>query len=145
MVHSARALVVLFFIHFTRHVVTVSVCEEVSGDSDGPFWSEAAKCNDCVLTEGCGYCFSTLRCIEGTQSGPLDGSPCPEWLFSENECPVVPECHGYLKCNECAAVDDCAWCASQGKCMTISETFEESCRGSVFDLPCPDSFIAGAW
>lgn len=27
--------------------------------------------------------------------------------------------------------------------MTVSEIFSMDCRGTVFDLPCPTSFIAG--
>lgn len=25
--------------------------------------------------------------------------------------------------------------------MTVSEIFSSNCRGSIFDLPCPDSFV----
>ena len=42
----------------------------------------------------------------------------------------------------CAAMEDCAWCASEKKCMTVGEIFSTDCRGTVFDLPCPSSFIA---
>lgn len=27
--------------------------------------------------------------------------------------------------------------------MTVSEIFSVDCRGTVFDLPCPKSFVAG--
>lgn len=27
--------------------------------------------------------------------------------------------------------------------MTVSEIFGVDCRGTVFDLPCPDSYVAG--
>lgn len=27
--------------------------------------------------------------------------------------------------------------------MTVSEIFSTDCRGTVFDLPCPTSFVAG--
>ncbi len=126
-----------------RETQALGVCESVTGDSDGPFWIEAAKCSKCVLTDGCGYCFSSMRCIEGGIDGPLDESPCPEWIMTENECPVVPDCEEHSDCSKCAAVDDCAWCASEGACVPIAATLEENCRGIVFELPCPDSFIAG--
>ena len=38
-------------------------------------------------------------------------------------------------------VDDCAWCASAQRCMTVSEVFAEDCSGTVFDPPCPTSFV----
>ena len=125
---------------------------------------EAAKCVDCVEKEGCGYCLSTLRCVNGGVQGPADGSPCPNWVHDNGQCPVVPACDGLFECSvsgsssvvtvsvlrfdlvvpmqACAAMEDCAWCASEKKCMTVGEIFSTDCRGTVFDLPCPSSFIA---
>jgi hypothetical protein len=59
--------------------------------------------------------------------------------------PVMPVCHEYTAdgCSGCAGRDECAWCASQQKCMTVSEIFASNCRGQVFDLPCPESFVGG--
>ena len=36
---------------------------------------------------GCGYCLSTLQCVDGTAIGPSDGSPCPSWIFEAGVCP----------------------------------------------------------
>lgn len=55
----------------------------------------------------------------------------------------TPRCSEYPECSTCAEDEDCAWCASAGSCMTVSEIFSIDCRGTVFDLPCPDSFVAG--
>lgn len=55
----------------------------------------------------------------------------------------TPRCGEYPECTTCAEDENCAWCASEGACMTVSEIFSMDCRGTVFDLPCPTSFIAG--
>ena len=76
--------------------------------------------------------------------GPSDGSPCPSWVVNDAElgtCPVQPTCEEQSQCSGCAAMDDCAWCASQNSCMTVSEVFAKDCRGTVFDVPCPESFV----
>lgn len=68
--------------------------------------------------------------------------PPPRSLFA----PLLaetPRCGEYPECTTCAEDEDCAWCASEGACMTVSEIFSMDCRGTVFDLPCPTSFIAG--
>jgi hypothetical protein len=46
--------------------------------------SEVTQCNPCVKANGCGFCLSTLRCLDGGEEGPSDGSPCPNWLFSDS-------------------------------------------------------------
>lgn len=58
---------------------------------------------------------------------------------------VTPACHEYTVdgCAGCAGRDECAWCASLQQCMTVSEIFSANCRGQVFDLPCPESFVGG--
>jgi hypothetical protein len=43
----------------------------------------------------------------------------------------------------CASVDDCAWCASEGVCLTLAEVFTTTCRGVVYEPPCPGSFVGG--
>ena len=103
--------------------------------------AEVANCSACVTTPGCGYCLSTLQCVEGSSTGPADGLPCPSWLTSSGECPVVPTCDEHLNCNACAGDFECAWCASKGLCMVMSEIFSTDCRGTVFDQPCPTSFV----
>lgn len=34
-----------------------------------------------------------------------------------------------------------AWCASSNVCLTVSDVFTQNCRGTVFDVPCPASFV----
>jgi hypothetical protein len=125
------------------------------------FYRDAVgKCPACTAADNCGYCLSTLQCLEGTESGPLNQSPCPSWSFQETGCPgidnftlifldllllsVVPNCEDYVECGTCAKMDSCAWCASENVCTTISKAFSKDCSGLVFELPCPDSYITGA-
>lgn len=106
-------------------------------------------CDPCVSGENhnCGFCLSSLECLAGDSDGPSSGVPCDEWIHTESEggglsCPVDPQCSSRADCYECTIVDECAWCASEFACMTTEETFVNECRGTVYDLPCPESFIA---
>ena len=45
------------------------------------------SCTECSAVEGCGFCLSSLQCIPGVESGPLDGVPCPSWIYSSPSCP----------------------------------------------------------
>lgn len=47
------------------------------------------KCPACSAFDNCGYCLSTLQCVEGTEVGPLDRSPCPQWIFAAQSCPSI--------------------------------------------------------
>ena len=118
-----------------------SSCERLNDGVDGPYWEEMATCQPCVAAEGCGYCVSTMRCEAGAADGPADGAPCPDWVSDEFGCPVLPNCDHFHTCTECAALDECAWCAAEDKCTTIAGVFNTNCRGTVFDLPCPGSFV----
>jgi hypothetical protein len=60
-----------------------------------------------------------------------------------HDTPAIPTCETHTTCDGCAGIDDCAWCASEKKCMTVSDIFSRDCRGTVFELPCPASFVAG--
>lgn len=116
-------------------------CSSFNDGIDGPYWDKVAMCGGCLDTAGCGYCLSTLECMDGDSIGPKDGSSCPSWISSKDECPVKPICHQFVSCNACANIDECAWCASEKSCMTVSDIFNTNCRGTVFDLPCPASFV----
>ncbi len=48
-----------------------------------------------------------------------------------------------MDCSSCASQEQCAWCASDNLCTTMSEAFSKDCRGLVFELPCPANFVAG--
>ncbi len=45
------------------------------------------RCDSCTALPNCGFCVSTLKCIDGLESGPTDGSPCPAWSFGGSDCP----------------------------------------------------------
>jgi hypothetical protein len=101
--------------------------------------------------------------MEGDEIGPLDSTSCSEWFFGPSECPGIyfvrnhnlfdaiaveagPGCHGLNNCSSCAGTEDCAWCAAEQLCITVAEVFagnEETCRGAVFNSPCPASFVGG--
>ena len=104
---------------------------------------EVRNCTACVSATGCGYCLSTLSCMDGTATGPGGGIPCPNWVEPghPNVCPAEPRCRSIPSCTKCAAADECAWCASKAVCLSIEDVFTENCRGTVFELPCPASFV----
>lgn len=56
---------------------------------------------------------------------------------------VMPTCSDYVDCLGCAGNDQCAWCASENSCVTVSDAFSKDCRGVVFDLPCPSNYVSG--
>ena len=135
------------------------------------YWTTASGCSSCAKHPSCGYCVSTLTCLEGDVYGPIDGSPCPDFLFQEatvaemalhnkasnddnkikvassdqpdpKMCPVRPKCNEFSGCDRCALAPECAWCASRDACIIVSEVFEAPvCRGTVFDSPCPATFV----
>lgn len=47
------------------------------------------RCPACTGFEKCGYCLSTLQCVEGNAAGPLDKSPCPSWSYASDGCPGI--------------------------------------------------------
>jgi hypothetical protein len=98
------------------------------------------RCSDCASSAHCGFCVSTLQCLEGGSSGPVDGTPCPHWSYDSSMCPAVPQCPDFDSCAKCASQDQCAWCASDNTCTTVSEAFSRECRGLVFELPCPVTY-----
>lgn len=64
-------------------------CSIYSGRDQDSYWDSVGKCSDCNLMRGCGFCLSTLQCLEGTATGPLSEMPCPSWAFGQETCPVV--------------------------------------------------------
>jgi len=49
-----------------------------------------------------------------------------------------------VDCSSCASQEQCAWCASENTCLTISDAFSSDCRGIVFETPCPTDYLSGA-
>ena len=138
---SARCFVfvALFAAFFHKAFALQLPCTSFNTPHDGSsnYWIEVSNCSKCVQAAGCGFCLSSLLCMQGDGLGPTDGSPCPNWVPQGNTeiCPQEPTCSELNDCNNCAVVDDCAWCASANRCMTVSEVFAKDCRGTVFDSP----------
>lgn len=53
-------------------------------------------CGKCVVTAGCGYCLSSLQCMEGNEVGPTDGLECDEWLYTTDEVNICPSILIYI-------------------------------------------------
>ena len=53
------------------------------------FRDSVSQCGGCVEISGCGFCLSSLECIEGTDEGPLDGNGCPNWVTEPFTCPGI--------------------------------------------------------
>ena len=115
-------------------------CSDLNDDIDGPYWNEVSNCTSCV-TSGCGYCLSTLRCV--SKDKKKRGTPCPQLIDAKADCPVRPTCSNFKSCGDCAASEECAWCASENRCTSVAEIFDTDCRGTVWSPPCPDSFVGG--
>jgi hypothetical protein len=133
---------ILFYFKLSAEEDSVnSICGSFSAADNEDYWDAVRRCNQCTDNPDCGYCLSTLQCLTGTDTGPGFDIPCPSWTFSNSSCPVVPNCGDFFDCRMCAVHDQCAWCASEGVCTTISEAFSKDCHGLVFEPPCPDSFV----
>lgn len=118
-------------------------CGQFSSRDSDDYWISVGRCPSCTSLEGCGFCESSLQCLDGTELGPSGNMPCLSWSFQEISCPVAPNCQDYLDCSACASQDQCAWCASDTSCSTISEAFSKDCRGLVFEAPCPEKMSSG--
>ena len=120
-----------------------ATCSQHSAQDSDDFWVSVARCTACTQTNGCGFCQSTLQCLSGDAEGPSSGlQSCPSWSYTTDTCPALPHCELFTDCASCAVSDQCAWCASEGVCTTISEAFSRDCRGLVFEPPCPDQYIS---
>lgn len=116
-----------------------SMCQQITHPkTTWMYWSMAEDCTPCSSVEGCGYCFSTLQCQEGDASGPFEGPPCPDWVFSVESCPSEPDCMKVVDCSTCVGIPECAWCSKESKCMILEDTFSTDCGGTIFTLPCDE-------
>lgn len=124
---------VLVYLYYIPTIIAddYSACSEYSVREEDEFWDAISRCSACTAINNCGYCQSSLQCLAGTLNGPLDGSPCPMWSFTNDTCPTVPNCNDYNDCNGCAVHEQCAWCASENVCTTIADAFTKDCRGLV--------------
>lgn len=138
-----RVLLLLCLGTIMSGFVAASSCEEYSSVESDNYWDAVARCDACSGQSLCGFCLSTLQCLSGIDdTGPLDGTSCPSWAFSPTTCPALPNCKENTNCGTCADQKECAWCASEGACITLPEALASNCGGLVFDPPCPDSFVA---
>lgn len=48
-----------------------------------------SRCSQCAMTDGCGFCQSTLQCLSGAAAGPSNGSPCSSWSYTIDTCPGI--------------------------------------------------------
>ena len=94
-----------------------SSCSVYSSLDTDDFWVSVGRCIPCIQSTGCGFCQSTLQCLDGTLNGPSDGFPCPTWMYSMDQCPALPHCETFNNCGSCATQDQCAWCASEGNTL----------------------------
>jgi hypothetical protein len=102
-------LIVISTVDVARRCAVATSCADFKSaveDAAGSYWSEVQQCSPCVTAPTCGYCLSTLRCLEGTDAGPADGSPCPKWVFAPGPdgaepdgCPAIPRCEDYPECS----------------------------------------------
>ena len=113
-------------------------CERFSNDG-GDYYEAISDCGACAANPSCGFCLSTLQCMERGSNGPLSGLPCNYWLTAAAECPEIPQCEQLSSCGVCVDMEGCAWCASEQRCLTVSEIFLSECEGSIFDPPCPSN------
>ena len=125
-------------------IITLSTyaqnCEDFSNEG-GDYYEAISDCATCTENAQCGFCLSTLQCLEGGGDGPASGLPCSYWLASTGECPEIPQCAQLNTCGACVDMNDCAWCASEQRCLTVSEIFMTECEGSIFDAPCPSNSV----
>ena len=148
-VHTASMNLAILWVWLAAFILVAAAadslptnCSSYSSLADEEFWDAVSRCPACAQASQCGYCMSTLQCMEGTSLGPSNGTPCPSWTFDGSICPNVPNCKDYSDCGSCAKMEECAWCASEEICTTVSDAFSRECRGLVFEPPCPDSFVS---
>ena len=102
-------------------------CERFSNDG-GDYYEAISDCGACAANPSCGFCLSTLQCMERGSDGPLSGLPCNYWLTAAAECPEIPQCEQLSSCGVCVDMEGCAWCASEQRCLTVSEIFSQSAK-----------------
>jgi hypothetical protein len=152
------------FVKRQRHVLVsiFRICLLKGGEYFFKHRSSMGQCNECNSNENCGFCLSSFQCLSGTESGPSNNSPCPDWTFKNSSCPCnislkyiivgnfyliifsAPSgCNDYVDCYNCANQEACAWCASDNTCTSLSTAFGRDCSGLVFEPPCPANYVPG--
>lgn len=79
--------VFIFILILCLNVTTSSTCNQYSAKDSDEYWDAVSKCPECTNIIGCGFCMSSLQCLEGNDKGPTADLPCSSWSFSNNSCP----------------------------------------------------------
>ena len=66
---------------------TSDSCAQFSAKDTDEYWDAVGKCPSCTSKPGCGFCMSSLQCLEGNDNGPINGLPCSSWSSSNTTCP----------------------------------------------------------
>jgi len=66
---------------------TSDSCAQYSAKDTDEYWDAVGKCPSCTSKPGCGFCMSSLQCLEGNDNGPINGLPCSSWSSSNTTCP----------------------------------------------------------
>ena len=66
---------------------TSETCIQYSAKDTDEYWDAVGKCPSCTSITGCGFCMSSLQCLEGNDKGPTNGLPCSSCSFSNVTCP----------------------------------------------------------
>lgn len=86
-VFTVAALVVSSQLLSANNTTASSACSQYSAKDSDDFWVSIGRCASCAQEQYCGFCQSTLQCLNGTIDGPVNGVPCPMWSFSSDSCP----------------------------------------------------------
>ena len=99
--------------------------------------SGAKDCGACVTTDGCGWCPRDGTC-HNLFSKPGEGSVCPagELLPGPDAgiCregaspPPLRDCSDATDCRSCARSDECGWCDTDRKCLSLGDSASDRCR-----------------
>lgn len=88
-----------------------------------------SKCSGCLDLLYCGFCVSSLQCIEGSNEGPSDGSHCPTWIHGN-----ATACHN-AKCT-LAAQRVLQQMVVLGAVLLMHASLQV-----VFEPPCPPPYV----
>jgi hypothetical protein len=79
-------------------------------------------CDDCVLSQGCGFCYQTGKCAAGGDSGPSSGM-CASWQPYEG----FPSCFSPILCDPQPPAASGSPCGGSQGCYVVSSTEGTRC------------------
>lgn len=77
----------ILLLRVNNATTTSDSCVQYSAKDTDEYWDAVGKCPVCASNQGCGFCMSSLQCLEGNDNGPINGLPCSSWSFSNITCP----------------------------------------------------------